>query len=64
LDDVEQNIVICQWQADRSAIFLVSSSHEQNIIRSKTCLDGTTHEQVGSKGKERKKASNDNIFSS
>ena len=35
----------------------------RNIICSKTCLDGTTHEQVGSKGKERKKASNDNLYS-
>jgi len=34
------------------------------LFAAKHVLDGTTHEQVGSKGKERKKASNDNIFSS
>jgi len=59
LDEVKQNIVICQWRADQSfaeaegeAIShfslenVVPITHEQTIICSKTRLDGSTHEQT------------------
>ena len=61
LDEVEQNIVICQWRADRlseakSWSFsrksyrkeksTVSFTHVQNIICSQTQLDGIAHEQT------------------
>ena len=83
--DTNKVVVVCLlfvvWQLGEAICHfllenMVPITHEQNIIRSKTRLDSSTHEQtivcwqlfaghaVGSRPMERKKnnASNDNIY--